>query len=90
MLYGTEATYMSGREADRIRLNDNRDDLIKMEMPVKGHPYGPVIRDFAQSIIDDTKPPISGRDVANSIAISLAGDLSMATGEPQKPERFEF
>ncbi len=66
------------------------DDLIKVEIPVKGHPYGPVIRDFAQAIIDDTKPPISGRDVANSIAISLAGDLSLATGEPQKPERFEF
>ncbi len=90
ILYGTEATYMSGREFDRVRINDNMDDLIKVEIPVKGHPYGPVIRDFAQAIIDDTKPPISGRDVANSIAISLAGDLSLATGEPQKPERFEF
>ena len=90
MLYGTKATYMSGRECDRIRLNDRLDDIIRMEMPVKGHPYGPVIAGFAQAIIDDTTPPISGRDVANSIAISLAGDQSIATGEPVKPERFEF
>ncbi|HCA48188.1 MAG TPA: hypothetical protein DEP45_12800 [Armatimonadetes bacterium] len=90
MLYGTEGTYLSGREFDRIRLNDSLDDIIKVELPVKGHPYGPVIRDFAQAVIDDTAPPISGRDVANSVAISLAGDLSLATGEPQRPERFDL
>jgi len=90
MLYGTKATYMSGRDADRIRLNDHLADLIRMEMPVQGHPYGPVIGGFAQAIIDDTEPPISGRDVANTIAIALAGDESIATGEPVKPERFDF
>ncbi|NLO06184.1 MAG: Gfo/Idh/MocA family oxidoreductase [candidate division WS1 bacterium] len=90
MLYGTEATYLSGRDCDRIRINDHLDDIIKVELPVKGHPYGPVIRGFAQAVIDDTAPPISGRDVANTIAIALAGDESIATGRPVKPERFAF
>ena len=63
---------------------------MRMEMPVQGHPYGPVIGGFAQAIIDDAEPPISGRDVANTIAIALAGDQSIATGEPVRPERFEF
>lgn len=90
MLYGTEGTYMSGREFDRVRLNDRLDDLIRLELPVKGHPYGPVIRAFAQAIIDDTAPPISGRDVANTVAVALAGDESIATGESVRPERFEF
>ncbi|MGI5819104.1 MAG: Gfo/Idh/MocA family protein [Armatimonadota bacterium] len=90
MLYGTKATYLSGREFDRVRINDSLDDIIRVDLPVKGHPYGPVIRDFAQAVIDDTEPPISGRDVANTVAVALAGDESLATGEPQKPERFEF
>ena len=90
MLYGTEATYMSGRECDRVRINDSLEDIIRLELPVKGHPYGPVIRDFAQAVIDGTKPPISGRDVANTVAVALAGDESLATGRPVKPERFEF
>lgn len=90
MLYGTRATYLSGREFDRIRINDNPADLIRVDIPVQGHPYGPVIRDFAQAVIDDTEPPISGRDVANTIAVAIAGDQSLATGEPVRPERFEF
>ncbi|MEA3403982.1 MAG: Gfo/Idh/MocA family oxidoreductase [Armatimonadota bacterium] len=90
MLYGTRATYLSGREADRVRVNDRRDDLITIDIPVQGHPYAPVLRDFAQAIIDDTEPPISGRDVANTIAVSLAGDESLATGRPVSPERFDF
>jgi len=90
MLYGTERTYLSGREFDRVRVNDSLSDIIKIDLPVQGHPYGPVIRDFAQAVIDDTEPPISGRDVANTIAVSIAGDESLATGRPVKPERFEF
>ncbi len=89
-LYGTKATYLAGRDADRVRVNDRRSDLITVDIPVQGHPYGPVIRDFAQAIIDDTEPPISGRDVANTIAVALAGDESLATGQPVRPERFEF
>lgn len=90
ILYGTEATYLSGREADRVRINDNQSDVITLDIPVQGHPYGPVIRDFAQAIIDDTEPPISGRDVANTIAVAIAGDESLASGQPVTPERFEF
>lgn len=90
MLYGTKATYLSGRDEDRIRLNDHMPDMIRVQLPVQGHPYGPVIAGFAQAIIDDTEPPISGRDVANTIAIALAGDQSIATGEPVRPERFGF
>ena len=90
MLYGTERTYLAGRDFDRVRINDSLTDMIKVDLPVKGHPYGPVIRDFAQAVIDDTEPPISGRDVANTIAVSIAGDESLATGVPVKPERFEF
>ncbi len=90
MLYGTERTYLAGRDADRVRINDSLSDVITIDLPVQGHPYGPVIRDFAQAVIDDTEPPISGRDVANTIAVSIAGDESLATGRPVRPERFEF
>ncbi|MGD9495013.1 MAG: Gfo/Idh/MocA family protein [Armatimonadota bacterium] len=90
MLYGTQRTYLAGREFDRVRINDRLSDLIRVELPVQGHPYGPVIEGFAQAIIDDTEPPISGRDVANTIAVCIAGDESLATGRPVRPERFEF
>jgi len=90
MLYGTERTYLAGRDYDRVRINDSLSDTITIDLPVQGHPYGPVIGDFAQAIIDDTEPPISGRDVANTIAVAIAGDESLATGRPVTPERFAF
>jgi len=88
MLYGTQATYVAGTEYDTVTVSDDRNAAIRVEIPVQGHPFGPVIRGFAEAILNDTPAPIAGRDAANTIAVAAAGNLSIETGEPVKPERF--
>ena len=90
MLYGTQATYLSGRDYDRVRINDRLSDIIRIEIPVQGHPYEPVVSGFSSAVLAGERVPICGRDVANSIAISIAGNQSIDTGEPVKPEHFDF
>ncbi len=90
MLYGTEATYVAGRDFDEVTVNDHPGEVIKVEIGVKGHPYGPVVEDFAGAILRGERVPICARDVANTIAIAIAGNESIVSGEPVKPERFDF
>ncbi len=90
MLYGTKATYVAGREYDTVTVSDDPNAAIRVDIPVQGHPFAPVISDFADAILNDTPAPISGRDVANTISVACAGNLSIETGEPVRPERFDF
>lgn len=90
MLYGTEATYVSGRECDTVTVSDDPGAAIRIDMPVKGHPFGPVIGEFADAILNDAPAPIPGRDAANTIAVAVAGNQSIETGEPVRPHRFDL
>jgi predicted dehydrogenase len=90
MLYGTEGTYVAGRDFDEVTVNDRPDSMIKVDIPVQGHPYAPVVEEFAAAVLAGERVPICGRDVANTIAIAIAGNESIESGEPVKPEYFEF
>ena len=90
ILYGTQASYMHGNDYDTVTVSDRRDEMIKLDLPVVGHPYEPVVEGFAAAVLAGERVPICGRDVANTMAVALAADQSLETGEPVVPERFEF
>jgi len=90
ILHGTAASYLHGHEQDTVTVSDRRNEAITLDIPVVGHPYEPVVEGFSQAVLNGERVPICGRDVANTIAVALAADQSLATREPVTPERFEF
>jgi len=90
ILYGTAGSYQHEHERDIVTVSDRREEAIIIDLPVSGHPYEPVVEGFARAVLTGQRVPICARDVANTMAVALAADQSLATREPVKPERFEF
>jgi scyllo-inositol 2-dehydrogenase (NAD+) len=51
-----------------------------------GDAFVTMLQSFVDCVVDDTPPPVTGRDGAATLAVALAGRRSIQTGEPVEVE----
>lgn len=81
--YGTRGTAVR----DQICLNDI-DRFMQLPLAYSGHPYDPEVAHLADCIVNDDIPQAGVLDGANAVAIALAVQEALRTGQAVQPMTF--
>ena len=83
---GDEGAVQIGRlRRTPVRVLDRRGahhDAVHTTPERMGDAFVTMLQAFVDCVVDDTPPPVTGRDGAATLAVALAGRRSIQTGEP--------
>ncbi len=84
VVFGTDATWRNAPDAARLyRSRDPEVAPDEFDDPYPGSFKGDLIPSFVRSLLDGGEPEVTGRDVLDAMAVSLAIERAAATGQPQ-------